>query len=116
MKSYKVAAIPGDGIGQEVVAAGVEVMHAIARRDRRPEMASIRARWNGVSAVAFYGPGAVHEGHDIVQMKVLSDRRGEGGGIAWLVRYSRARACGSARISARGCRQSHSVAGSSSGS
>jgi hypothetical protein len=40
------------------------------------------------SAVAFYGPGAVHEGRDIVQMKVRSDRRGEGGGIAWLVRYS----------------------------
>ena len=41
-----------------------------------------------VSAVAFYGPGAVHEGHEIVQMNVLNDRRGEGGGIAWLVRYS----------------------------
>jgi hypothetical protein len=54
-------------------------------------MASIRVdpsemEWG--SAVAFYGPGAVHEGRDIVQMKVLSDRRGEGGGIAWLVRYS----------------------------
>ena len=73
-----------------------------------------RAEW--VSGVLFYGPGAVHEGRDIVQMKVLSDRRGEGGGIAWLVRLQRARACGSARISARGCRQSHSVAGSSSGS
>jgi hypothetical protein len=42
-----------------------------------------RAEW--VSGVPFYGPGAVHEGRDIVQMKVLSDRRGEGGGIAWLV-------------------------------
>jgi hypothetical protein len=40
------------------------------------------------SAVAFYGPGAVHKGRDIVRMKVRSDRRGEGGGIAWLVRYS----------------------------
>jgi hypothetical protein len=30
------------------------------------------------SAVAFYGPGAVHEGRDIVRMKVRSDRRGEG--------------------------------------
>ena len=38
-----------------------------------------RAEW--VSGVLFYGPGAVHEGRDIVQMKVLSDRRGEGGGI-----------------------------------
>jgi tartrate dehydrogenase/decarboxylase / D-malate dehydrogenase len=33
MKSYKIAAIPGDGIGAEVVAAGVEVLHAIAKRD-----------------------------------------------------------------------------------
>jgi tartrate dehydrogenase/decarboxylase/D-malate dehydrogenase len=33
MKTYKIAAIPGDGIGTEVVAAGVEVMTAIARRD-----------------------------------------------------------------------------------
>ena len=33
MKSYRIAAIPGDGIGSEVVAAGVEVLHAIAKRD-----------------------------------------------------------------------------------
>jgi hypothetical protein len=36
----------------------------------------------------FYGLGAVYEGRDIVQLKVLSDRRGEGGGIAWLVRFT----------------------------
>ncbi len=39
------------------------------------------------SGVPFYGPAAVHEGRDIVQLKVLSDRRPEGGGIAWLVRF-----------------------------
>src|SRR5215468_5401542 len=33
MKTYKIAAIPGDGIGTEVVAAGVEVLDAIAKRD-----------------------------------------------------------------------------------
>ena len=33
MKTYKIAAIPGDGIGTEVVSAGVEVLHAIADRD-----------------------------------------------------------------------------------
>jgi tartrate dehydrogenase/decarboxylase/D-malate dehydrogenase len=33
MKTYKIAAIPGDGIGTEVIAAGVEVMDAIAKRD-----------------------------------------------------------------------------------
>jgi hypothetical protein len=40
------------------------------------------------SAVPFYGPAAVHEGRDIVQLKVLSDRRRDGGGIAWLVRFT----------------------------
>jgi len=40
------------------------------------------------SGVPFYGAAAVHEGKDIVQLKVLSDRRAEGGGIAWLARFS----------------------------
>jgi len=38
-------------------------------------------------ATEFYGPAAVHQGRDIVQLKVLSDRRSEGGGIAWLVHW-----------------------------
>ncbi len=33
MKKYKIAAIPGDGIGTEVVSAGVEVLNALAERD-----------------------------------------------------------------------------------
>ena len=33
MKTYKVAAIPGDGIGAEVISAGVDVLHALARRE-----------------------------------------------------------------------------------
>ena len=32
MKTYKIAAIPGDGIGTEVIAAGVDVLHALASR------------------------------------------------------------------------------------
>ena len=40
------------------------------------------------SAVPFYGPAAIHEGKEVVQLKVLSDRRGQGGGIAWLVKFS----------------------------
>ena len=40
------------------------------------------------SAVPFYGPAAVQDGRDVVQLKVLSDRRHEGGGIAWLVRFA----------------------------
>jgi len=34
------------------------------------------------SGVPFYGSGAVFEDRDIVQIKLLSDRRREGGGIA----------------------------------
>ena len=44
------------------------------------------AEWT--SGVPFYGSGAVYDGKDIVQLKVLSDRRAEGGGIAWLGRFS----------------------------
>ncbi|HEX3538048.1 MAG TPA: hypothetical protein VHU15_14915 [Stellaceae bacterium] len=44
------------------------------------------AEWT--SAVPFYGAGAVYNGRDIISLKVLSDRRGDGGGIAWLARFS----------------------------
>ncbi len=33
MKIYTIAAIPGDGIGQEVIAAGLDVLSELARRD-----------------------------------------------------------------------------------
>jgi hypothetical protein len=54
-------------------------------------MASTRVDYTTMewsSAVPFYGPAAVYGGKDIVQLKVLSDRRQEGGGIAWLVRMT----------------------------
>ncbi len=35
MKHYKIAAIPGDGIGVEVIEAGIEVLGALAARDGR---------------------------------------------------------------------------------
>ena len=44
------------------------------------------AEWT--SGRPFYGPAAIYDGKDIVQLKVLSDRRAQGGGIAWLVRFS----------------------------
>ena len=44
------------------------------------------AEWT--SAVPFYGPAAVYDGKDVVQLKVLSDRRGDGGGIAWIVKFT----------------------------
>ena len=40
------------------------------------------------SGVPFYGPAAVYDGKDVVQLKVLSDRRKDGGGIAWLVKMT----------------------------
>jgi tartrate dehydrogenase/decarboxylase / D-malate dehydrogenase len=33
MREYKIASIPGDGIGPEVIAAGLEVLHALAEQD-----------------------------------------------------------------------------------
>src|SRR5215467_2716729 len=44
------------------------------------------AAWT--SGAPFYGPDAVFNGNDIVQLKILSDRRPEGGGIAWLIKAS----------------------------
>src|SRR3546814_12047618 len=35
MKTYRIASIPGDGIGPEVITAGVEVLHAVAAREGR---------------------------------------------------------------------------------
>ena len=54
-------------------------------------MASTHVDYNEMewaSAVPFYGPAAVWQGKDVVQLKMLSDRRGEGGGIAWLVKFT----------------------------
>ena len=33
MKTHKIAAVPGDGIGKEVIAAGIEVLKVLAKRD-----------------------------------------------------------------------------------
>ena len=35
MKKYKIAAIPGDGIGIEVIEAGVEVLNALANHSNK---------------------------------------------------------------------------------
>lgn len=44
------------------------------------------AEW--ASAVPFFGSAAIFEGREIVQLKVLSDRRQEDGGIAWLIKFA----------------------------
>ena len=33
MREYRIAAIPGDGIGTEVIGAGLEVLRALETRD-----------------------------------------------------------------------------------
>ena len=47
MKTYKIAAIPGDGIGSEVIAAGVEVLQALAKRDGGFSLAFDHFDWGG---------------------------------------------------------------------
>lgn len=47
MKTYKLAAIPGDGIGTEVVSAGVEVLHAIAARNDSFSFSVDEFDWGG---------------------------------------------------------------------
>lgn len=47
MKTYAIAAIPGDGIGTEVIAAGVEVLQALARRAGRFAFAIDHFDWGG---------------------------------------------------------------------
>ncbi len=47
MKSYRIAAIPGDGIGTEVVSAGLEVLQALAARDGGFGLAVDRFDWGG---------------------------------------------------------------------
>jgi hypothetical protein len=45
-----------------------------------------QAEWT--PGAPFYGPAAVYDGKDIVQLKILSDRRRDGGGIAWLTKFT----------------------------
>jgi tartrate dehydrogenase/decarboxylase/D-malate dehydrogenase len=47
MKTYRIAAIPGDGIGTEVIDAGVEVLQALAERDGGFVLAFDRFDWGG---------------------------------------------------------------------
>jgi tartrate dehydrogenase/decarboxylase/D-malate dehydrogenase len=47
MKSYRIAAIPGDGIGTEVVSAGLDVLQALAARDGGFRLEIDRFDWGG---------------------------------------------------------------------
>jgi tartrate dehydrogenase/decarboxylase/D-malate dehydrogenase len=47
MKTFRIAAIPGDGIGTEVVSAGIEVLQALAEREARFEFKVDHFDWGG---------------------------------------------------------------------
>ncbi|MGE0698197.1 MAG: tartrate dehydrogenase [Hyphomicrobiaceae bacterium] len=47
MKTYRIAAIPGDGIGTEVISAGVEVLRAVAAREASFQVAVDHFDWGG---------------------------------------------------------------------
>ncbi|MBI3699797.1 MAG: tartrate dehydrogenase [Afipia sp.] len=47
MKTYKIAAIPGDGIGTEVINAGIEVLQAIATREGNIKFDVDHFDWGG---------------------------------------------------------------------
>lgn len=47
MKNYKIAAIPGDGIGTEVVSAGIDVLKALAERDGNFDLDVDHFDWGG---------------------------------------------------------------------
>lgn len=52
---------------------------------KRIAVRTIETVWE--PAGALYGPGARFDHRELVRLKVLSDRRGEGGGIAVLVKF-----------------------------
>ena len=46
MKQYKIAAIPGDGIGKEVIAEGVKVLNVLARQSKRFKFSFRQFPWS----------------------------------------------------------------------
>jgi tartrate dehydrogenase/decarboxylase/D-malate dehydrogenase len=47
MNTYRIAAIPGDGIGTEVVSAGLQVLHALAKREGSLQFQVDHFDWGG---------------------------------------------------------------------
>jgi len=46
LKTYRIAAIPGDGIGKEVIAEGVKVLNALARQSKRFKLGFRHFPWS----------------------------------------------------------------------
>ena len=66
MKTYTIAAIPGDGIGPEVISAGVEVLQALARRDGRFAFKVDHFDWGG-DYYKKYGRMMPENGRDLIR-------------------------------------------------
>lgn len=66
MKTYAIAAIPGDGIGPEVISAGVEVMEALARRDGGFRCQFDHFDWGG-DYYKKHGAMMPHNGLDLIR-------------------------------------------------
>ncbi|TCT04984.1 tartrate dehydrogenase [Aquabacter spiritensis] len=66
MKTYRIAAIPGDGIGDEVISAGVEVLHALAAREGSFAFDVDRFDWGGEHYKA-HGRMMPENGRDLIR-------------------------------------------------
>jgi tartrate dehydrogenase/decarboxylase / D-malate dehydrogenase len=66
MRTYKIAAIPGDGIGPEVIAAGLEVLNVCAHRDQGFELQVERFDW-GSNHYRQYGVMMPAGGHETLK-------------------------------------------------
>ena len=52
MKTYRIATIPGDGIGKEVVPAGQQVLEALAAAQQRASASSSRTSTGAATTTA----------------------------------------------------------------
>ena len=66
MRSYRIAAIPGDGIGTEVIAAGVKVLGVCAERDRGFKLAFDHFDW-GSAYYRKHGVMMPANGRDLIK-------------------------------------------------
>ena len=66
MKTYRIAAIPGDGIGGEVISAGVEVLQALAQREGRFGVTVDTFDWGGEYYKA-HGRMMPENGRDLIR-------------------------------------------------
>ena len=66
MKQYRIAAIPGDGIGKEVIAAGIEVLQTLAKRDGGFELAVDHFDW-GSDYYKQHGVLMPENGRDLIK-------------------------------------------------